>query len=171
MKDLPTSPALRRLGWKAPDYIEKYADKFTAQITHPNYDIHNETDEYLAACWLWTGKVQADGQAFMWAEGRRIPIHRFAFMLWVGDVPDGHFARPLSCGTKTCTSPHHLELVTRRQIANPLSDQQANDIRQFFHEDGWSLARISRTFGISRWRASRIVDSSSRLSTGKNEIH
>lgn len=144
-----------------PQEIADNAQKLIRFITHqPEGMLHGDTDAHIAFCQTWFGPTRDDGQAFVHAAGARIPIHRFAYLLWVGDVPDRLYARPLSCGTALCVSPNHLELVPRGYgRRNALTPKQCDDIRWFYNDEDvpWTQARLARAYGVTERTISRVV--------------
>lgn len=66
-------------------------------------------------CWLWTGYVLWNGYGqFIWRQpGLTRFVHRIAYMLLIGPIPDGHDLDHL-CRVRNCLNPWHLEPVTRR---------------------------------------------------------
>jgi excisionase family DNA binding protein len=66
-------------------------------------------------CWLWTGALR-NGYGRIRGRGRgspNIPVHRFAYELLVGPIPDGLVIDHL-CRVRNCVNPAHLEPVTSR---------------------------------------------------------
>jgi hypothetical protein len=61
-------------------------------------------------CWRWTGHVQTTGYGQMQIDRRHVVVHRVAWMLFRGPIPDGMDVHH-RCGTKRCCNPEHLELV------------------------------------------------------------
>jgi hypothetical protein len=59
-------------------------------------------------CWLWQGSATADGYGEIWRDGRLERVHRVAYELLVGPIPDGLFILH-SCDTPNCVNPSHLE--------------------------------------------------------------
>lgn len=82
--------------WVPSEEIAKAAGKFLAKISIPE----NETAR-LSQCWLWEGKIKKGGHAVFHMSGLEIPIHRYAWLLWVGEVPGKLFARPAVCSSST----------------------------------------------------------------------
>lgn len=68
-------------------------------------------------CWLWTGQDNGAGYGMIRHCGqceRRLMVHRVAYELLVGPIPDGLFLDHL-CRTPRCVRPDHLEPVTNAQ--------------------------------------------------------
>ena len=64
-------------------------------------------------CWLWQGHVMKNGYGLMkGSDGRTGSVHRIAYELLVGAVPDGMTLDHL-CENKRCANPAHLEPVSR----------------------------------------------------------
>lgn len=65
-------------------------------------------------CWLWPGSKSHDGYGKIRRDGRTQLVHRVAYELHVGPVPDG-LALDHTCHTRACFNPAHLEPVTPTQ--------------------------------------------------------
>jgi hypothetical protein len=65
-------------------------------------------------CWLWTAHVFRDGYAVFRVDGKQVYIHRWAYELLVGPIPDGMQVDHL-CRVRHCVRPDHLEPVTPRE--------------------------------------------------------
>lgn len=147
---MSAAPPPRRT-YAPPDDVAIWADDFRERVQIPESERFLDYDDYLAQCWLWVGAVRADGQAFIRVAGRYEPVQRFAYQLWVGEVPSGLFARPTACQTKLCVCPHHLSLVPRGARSRKLTDQQRRDIRWLYHNEhgGTSARKLADLFGVS----------------------
>lgn len=66
------------------------------------------------ACWLWTRSCNGKGYAEIKLAGRRHGVHRLAYELLVGPVPEGLVLDHL-CRVRRCVNPDHLEPVTNRE--------------------------------------------------------
>ena len=67
-------------------------------------------------CWIWTGARSgrgglADQYGHMWVDGAYCKVHRLAYELVVGKIPDGLQLDHL-CRNRLCANPAHLEPVT-----------------------------------------------------------
>src|ERR1035437_6508103 len=64
-------------------------------------------------CWLWTAST-ACGYGQIKVGKKVVRVHRFAYQLLVGDIPDGLQLDHL-CRVLICCNPAHLEPVTNRE--------------------------------------------------------
>ena len=76
--------------------------------------LRKKTDTLRDECWHWTGQVARDGYGRMSVDGRKQMVHRLAYAVWIGPIPDGLEIDHL-CMVKVCINPAHLEAVTRRE--------------------------------------------------------
>lgn len=68
-----------------------------------------------SGCWLWTGAVDPQtGYGRMYVEPSTLGAHRVAYLLLVGDIPEGQQLDHL-CRVRRCVRPDHLEPVTQRE--------------------------------------------------------
>jgi hypothetical protein len=160
----PFEATNRDPNWVVPDKILKHGDRFEAQLLKPD-ETHfwDDTDDYFAQCWMWEGYTDKAGAGFMAVHGRPMPVHKFAWLYWLGDVPSGLFARPELCGVKLCVAPHHLHLRTRKGGTGKVLDKWAIDsIRSLRHDSinpemGWSHQKLADKFGVSRSTIARVL--------------
>jgi hypothetical protein len=74
-------------------------------------------------CWTWTGSTNRDGGYGVIGGGGYVPgsrslsrvvyVHRVAYSILVGDIPDGQQIDHL-CRNRLCIRPDHLEAVPQR---------------------------------------------------------
>jgi hypothetical protein len=67
-----------------------------------------------SGCWLWTGRLNADGYGVFKVAGRSVAGHRYAWEVAHGPVPDGLELDHL-CRNRACCNPEHLEAVTHAE--------------------------------------------------------
>ena len=65
-------------------------------------------------CWLWTGRKNADGYGQFRPKGKSVYVHRWAYELLIGPIPDGLTIDHL-CRVRNCVCAAHLEAVTNRE--------------------------------------------------------
>jgi hypothetical protein len=83
--------------------VEQQIAKFWSQVDMSR----NPTD-----CWLWTGRTGRGGYGQGYVTRRlRGMVHRVAYELLVGPIPDGLHLDHL-CRNRACVNPAHLEPVT-----------------------------------------------------------
>lgn len=64
-------------------------------------------------CWLWT-QGGTSGYGSTDVDGRTVLVHRLAYELWIGPIPEGQTIHH-RCATRLCFNPEHLESVTQRE--------------------------------------------------------
>jgi hypothetical protein len=70
------------------------------------------------SCRRWTGAHNSRGYGLVCFDGGSHLVHRVAYELWVGPIPDGltiDHVRERGCVHKDCFEPTHLEAVTNAQ--------------------------------------------------------
>lgn len=65
-------------------------------------------------CWQWLGSQNGRGYAQWHIGGKTIYVHRYAYNMLVGEVPDGFIIDHL-CRNRSCVNPKHMELVTQQE--------------------------------------------------------
>lgn len=77
------------------------------------------TPEPNSGCWLWIGKINAQGYGVIMrkqADGKikNYRAHIIGYRLYVGDVPGG-LELDHKCRVRSCVNPAHLEPVTHQE--------------------------------------------------------
>lgn len=75
--------------------------------------IHPKISVSSDGCWLWEGHLNHGGYGLASIDGKQRRLHRVAYELLVGPIPDGLVLDHL-CRVRHCCNPEHLEPVTRR---------------------------------------------------------
>jgi hypothetical protein len=71
--------------------------------------------EITDGCWLWPGTRNAKGYCQFSVDGKKIYVHRFAYELLVGPIPEGQELDHRHTCPKNCVRPTHLRVVTHKQ--------------------------------------------------------
>ena len=58
-------------------------------------------------CWIWVGARTAHGHGAIRVSGKTTYVHRLAYELWLGPIPQGLWVLH-RCNTPTCCNPKHL---------------------------------------------------------------
>lgn len=67
-----------------------------------------------SGCWIWNGSVGQDGYGKTSSKGKDIRAHRWAWKLFMGEIPSG-IQVCHRCDVPTCCNPHHLFLGTPKE--------------------------------------------------------
>lgn len=65
------------------------------------------------SCWVWTGPKRGVGYGVISVDSKPKAVHRFAYELLVGPIPEGLVLDHL-CRNRLCVRPEHLEAVTQQ---------------------------------------------------------
>lgn len=71
-------------------------------------------DKAADGCWNWTGAMLASGYGSLRVDNHAHVVHRFAWELLRGPIPDGLQVDHL-CRNRRCCNPDHLEPVTQQE--------------------------------------------------------
>lgn len=90
-----------------------------------------------SGCWLWAKGLSTEGYGRIPIERRATYVHRAAYELLVGPIPEGHQIDHL-CRVRRCFNPEHLEAVTQteniRRGNSPNAIVAREDVCQRGHE-------------------------------------
>lgn len=73
-------------------------------------------------CWLWNGHKYSNGYGVIKVFGKDNLVHRFAYNLYHGDIPDG-LEILHSCDVKNCVNPDHLRAGTHQENMKEAKDR------------------------------------------------
>lgn len=130
-------------------------------------------------CWEWQGAIAPTGYGQFSFEGRQQGVHRVAYQLWRGPIPDGLWVLH-RCDNRPCCNPDHLFLGDAaannsdmdvkgranrvgfsRRYALRIPEGDVGEIRRRYFA-GEKQIPLAEAFGISQSQVSRIVRGESR---------
>jgi hypothetical protein len=91
---------------------EQYFDFLRARL------LRKSRRDPASGCLIWTGNIDSCGYGRMGFYGRLSGVHRIAYTVWIGPIPDGmeiDHVRTRGCVSRACFEPAHLEPVTRAE--------------------------------------------------------
>jgi hypothetical protein len=83
-------------------------------------------------CWNWTGALSDKGYGRFMLDGRNSHAHRVAYMLWVGEIPEG-LSVCHKCDNPRCVRPQHLFVGSN-------SDNQQDSVSKGRH---WQVSKTA----------------------------
>jgi len=123
-------------------------------------------------CWNWRGGQDRDGYGLVRAVKLQMAVHRVAYEVWVGPIPEGLYVLH-SCDNPPCVNPAHLRVGTQADNMRDMSLRgrsltgergknakiSAGDVVEIRrqHEGGRSQASLSREYGLSTTQVNMIV--------------
>lgn len=107
---------LAREGLASPDTARSLAEALIVALAAESDRrwVLERVSEDTSGCWLWTLHTNADGYAQTVWRGKSRRMHRVAYELFVGPIPEGLVLDHL-CRVRHCLNPKHLEPVTGRE--------------------------------------------------------
>jgi len=108
-------------------------------------------------CWLWTGPVTSGGygQIGLGGRGGQVEsVHRVAYTLSVGPIPDGLHIDHL-CRNRRCCNPAHLEAVTLAENVRRGDNPKVRSARQTHCVHGHEYTPENTAYTPQGWRTCR----------------
>ncbi len=99
-----------------------------------------------SGCWLWIGSTNRHGYGNFWHDGKCHKAHRFSYMAFVSQIPDGKDIMH-KCDVRCCVNPEHLAPGTALQNV----------------VDMWRKGRARPSRGMANGRARLTTDGVQRI--------
>ena len=98
-------------------------------------------------CRIWKPRAKKDGTGQFWFQGKNLIVHRVAWMVTYGHIPEGKKVIR-TCGYKRCLEPEHLKLV--------------DDLAEAIHKgkkkrQGKPPRRVARVASRVRWARKQVL--------------
>ncbi len=119
----------------------------------------------LGRCWEWTGSRDQHGYGKIMRDGVPAYVHRVAYELLIGPIPDGMQLDHFACdnGAGGCGNPFHCRPVTQRENLLRSDGFAAVNLAKMSCPQGHPYDEINTRFNRQGWRACRACDSARRL--------
>lgn len=73
-------------------------------------------------CWLWTATKFTAGYGSFSYQSKKVAAHRFAYTVFVGEIPEGKFVLH-HCDVPPCVNPDHLFLGTQTDNLQDMTEK------------------------------------------------
>ena len=126
-------------------------------------------------CWVYSGAKDKDGYHRVCIHHISVRAHRFMWVIFNGDIPDGYYICH-TCDNPSCVNPEHLFLGTPTDNAqdrdrkgrngalkgqdvwlSKLTEEQVRDIRNRYLRGDITQLEIARQYNVSRLTISAII--------------
>jgi HNH endonuclease len=93
-------------------------------------------------CWNYNGPIRKDGYAHLTVKGKTVLVHRIAYEVFIGPIPDGLLVCH-ECDNRLCCNPKHLFLGTYQ-------DNNEDKIKKDRHKGKLTVKQANRIFQDER---------------------
>jgi len=110
-------------------------------------------------CWLFNGQlVKKDGHGVLMIKGKIRLVHRLAWEMFIGPIPEGKCVLHNCVGHPNCWNPDHLRIGTVADNNRDTLDQGRHGTAKITHQiareirgntEGFSYRQIAEMYGIS----------------------
>jgi hypothetical protein len=117
--------------------------------------------QMLGNCWEWQGEIQRGGYGLFRWNGPKRTVHRIAWELTFGPIPDGLLVLH-ECDNRACCNPSHLVLGTHKKNRNDqttrgrdhfthtkLSLEEGLELRRKFFAGEAKCSQLARQYGLN----------------------
>jgi len=114
--------------------------------------------EDRSKCWLWEGCVGNDGYGLIRVGGKIVYVHRLAYTIFVGEIPEGKCILH-SCDVRNCCNPIHLWAGTNKENTRDMITKARNSSKLLARDIpkicrmlacGYPQRYTGKVFGISQ---------------------
>lgn len=110
------------------------------QVDRRRFKHHCTLPEQEEGHWVWNGAINTNGEPIFSAQGTTIAAHRFAFLAWVGDIPEKIIV-VRTCTFIVCVNPAHLAQVDRRAKPFCKRGHQFTELNTRYNKNGSRVCR------------------------------
>jgi len=93
-------------------------------------------------CHFWTASKTKQGYGMFSVNGKSLPAHRFAYIVYKGKIEDNKIIHQ-SCNNTYCVNPEHLYLTTKSETRNKFYELRINP-EMLFNESMRYLDKLKK---------------------------
>ena len=127
-----------------------YVDKFSKT------DLQRFEESFIKGnineCWEWKGLIDKKGYGFIGINQKNVFAHRYSYMTYKGEIPDGLVIRH-TCDNPPCVNPNHLITGTPAQNVQDSFDRGRRQEAKCGTISGYASKKCRCEDCISAWSA------------------